>query len=386
MARWVFAAALTGRYTGSPESRVEQDLARLPDLAGGPDAFVEALDGMIDQVLTPDFWRITLPGRLATSSARSPELFAYYASLILLDSRVLFSHLRVSELFDPAVRAKRASLERHHLFPRAYLATIGVRDQRDYNQIANFALVEWPDNSMISDQSPAVYFPPLIERLGGKGVEDARVLHALPPGWEHMEYEPFLEARRKLIADVVRRGFLHLRGDDELVEPDLAALVAEGESQALEFKSTARVNLHTGERDAKMEWVVVKTVAGFANASGGSLLIGIDDDGTSLGLDGDMKTMGRKQDADGYELWLRDLLEQALGRVTAAGISVTFPELDGVSVCRVDVPAAGQPVFANQPKAPRTDEFFLRSGNSTRPLTGRELLDHLNERPLTAVS
>ncbi len=79
--------------------------------------------------------------------------------------------------------------------------------------------------------------------------------------------------------------------------------------------------------------------------------------------------LGKKKDADGYELWLRDLLEGALGKVAAAGIAISFPELENETVCRVDVPSASQPVFANRPKAERTDEFYLRSGNSTRKLT-----------------
>jgi len=165
IARWFFMSALTGRYTSSPESRFEQDLGRLPATDGGADAFVDTLDQIVNQTLTPDFWRIALPERLATSSARSPELYAYYAALILLDARVLFSRLRISELFDPAIHENRSALERHHLFPRAYLATLGRSTTREYNQIANFALLEWPDNAAVSDKPPAAYFPAFCDRL-----------------------------------------------------------------------------------------------------------------------------------------------------------------------------------------------------------------------------
>lgn len=92
--------------------------------------------------LTEDYWNITLPGELATSSARSPALFAYYAALNRLKARVLFSNLTVAELIDPASRAKRSALERHHLFPKHYLATLGIKEKRDINQIANLALGE----------------------------------------------------------------------------------------------------------------------------------------------------------------------------------------------------------------------------------------------------
>ena len=51
---------------------------------------------------TSDYWDISLPNRLDTSSPRSPALFAYLAALNLLDAEVLFSDVRVRELLDPA--------------------------------------------------------------------------------------------------------------------------------------------------------------------------------------------------------------------------------------------------------------------------------------------
>ena len=53
MARWFFMAQTTGRYTGSPETRIQQDLDRL-DGAKSADDFVKVLDAVIETVLTPD--------------------------------------------------------------------------------------------------------------------------------------------------------------------------------------------------------------------------------------------------------------------------------------------------------------------------------------------
>ena len=61
----------------------------------------------------------------------------------LLDAQVLFSRMKVSELLDPALRANRAAIEKHHLFPKNHLKRLGVTEKTDTNQIANFALVEW---------------------------------------------------------------------------------------------------------------------------------------------------------------------------------------------------------------------------------------------------
>jgi hypothetical protein len=202
IARWFFFVSLTGRYTGSPESAMEEDLANLREVKSG-EGFLDYLDRTISAAFTADYWTITLPNDLATSAARSPGLFAYYAALNLLDARALFSELRVAELMDPIIQGTRSSLERHHLFPRAYLRGLGFESVRDTNQIANFALIEWDDNSDISDQAPAKYWPCYEERV------DERMLywHALPEGWQELEYLDFLEQRRVLIAGVIRAGF-----------------------------------------------------------------------------------------------------------------------------------------------------------------------------------
>jgi uncharacterized protein with ParB-like and HNH nuclease domain len=83
IARWFFMSAITGRYTGSPESQMEFDLARFRGLEGA-DRFVAVLAEICDATLTKDFWDITLPTELATSAARSPSMFAYFAALNLL--------------------------------------------------------------------------------------------------------------------------------------------------------------------------------------------------------------------------------------------------------------------------------------------------------------
>jgi len=210
IARWFFATALTSRYSGSFESVMEQDLARLRDV---PDSgqFVTMLNRIVYDTLTDDYWNITLPNELATSSPRSPSLFAFYAALCLLNARVLFSKLQVSALLDPAIKAKKSATERHHLFPKGYLETIGITEIRDTNQIANFALVEWDDNIGISDDPPFVYFPKYAPRFSKDDLGQMLYWHALPQGWENMEYKEFLDKRRRKIAQVIHDGFSKLK-------------------------------------------------------------------------------------------------------------------------------------------------------------------------------
>jgi hypothetical protein len=168
----------------------------------------------VETTLTPDYWSITLPSRLATSAARSPELFAYASSLCLLNARVPpFAHrgedgeqkasIYLRDLFDPVVQPKKAPIERHHLFPRKYLEGLGISGTRSVNQIGNLAYVEWPDNIEVSDTAPAAYWP----RYAGQFGKEDLFNHALPEHWHEMPYEEFLEARRVLLAKVIRAGF-----------------------------------------------------------------------------------------------------------------------------------------------------------------------------------
>jgi hypothetical protein len=211
IARWLFMSLLTGRYTTSPEARMEQDLAELRDMHSAAQ-FLAHLAAVEAATLTDDYWTKTLPLELATSSARSPALFAFYAAQVLLDARALFSSMKVVDLLDPPAHGRKKSLERHHLFPRRYLKGQGVESVRDVNQIANYALVEWDDNIGISGSPPSRYWPEYAQRFDPETLATMMRWHALPESWWTMRYDDFLAARRPLIADVIRQGYATLIG------------------------------------------------------------------------------------------------------------------------------------------------------------------------------
>lgn len=206
MARWFFVVSLTGRYTGSFETVMEEDLARLRDL-NSADECIAMLEGLMASAVPNDFWEVTLPSELESAAARSPALFAYYAALNVLNARVLLGEARVSELLDPALKQPRTPLERHHLFPRKYLKRIGVSRSRLINQAANFSLVEWVDNSGIGGKPPAEYVPQYEQNFTADEVREMYALHALPSRWYELSYEEFLLARRPLMARVIRRAY-----------------------------------------------------------------------------------------------------------------------------------------------------------------------------------
>ncbi len=212
IARYFFMATLTSRYTGSFETQITQDVQSFTEADDGA-AYLERLRRAVSTALTTDFWAINLPQSLATSSARSPGLFAYAAALSLLNARVppfaAFdggepkAALAIRDLFDPVLHPKKAAIERHHLFPRKFLEANGISGVRQINQIANLSYVEWPENIEISDQAPADYWP----RYEAQFSEQDMFNHALPADWHELPYEDFLDARREKMAAVICAGF-----------------------------------------------------------------------------------------------------------------------------------------------------------------------------------
>lgn len=374
IAEFFFMAAMTGRYTNSPETRFEADLSMVRGQVDGS-AFTARLREICVTTLTGDYWDITLPSQLATSAARSPSLFAYQASLIKLDAPVLFSPMKIAALVDPAIKGSKASLEQHHLFPRGYLEEQGVKDLKLINQIANFAPVEWPANIKIGKQAPTSYVPALDAALSGSQRDHVYHLHALPPLWWEMPYDEFLVARRLRMAQVVRDAWQRLTGDlkaEPVKTASIAELIEGGETGAVEFKSTLRTNLHTGQPDEKMHLSALKTITGFLNAKGGTLLIGVSDNGEVLGLSAD-----GFPNEDKMGLHLVNLIRDRIGDIFLPYTHPHFEEQDGVRVLAVRCEQGPKAAFVKDGNQQR---FFVRGGNATTELMGNSITDYVKQR------
>ncbi len=177
-----------------------------------------------------------------------------------------------------------------------------------------------------------------------------------------------------------RDGFERLWATPAITDLTLEEYLAGGESQTVEFKATARWNVHVGQPDKKMEHVIGKTVCGFLNAEGGRLFVGIDDDGQPLGLEPDFRTFPRSPNADGFELWLRQHLDANLSVLTAGTVKITFEQITDEQICVVTVAASGKPVFA-KPLEGRSEptEFWVRVGNATKQLHGDDMVMYQKE-------
>jgi hypothetical protein len=207
--KWFFFSSLTSRYSFSPESQMESDLNvfRTRDRK----EFIKSISTIIENEITNDFWDITVPNKLLVSSSKNNALRnAFFACLIRSGVPVLFSNRKVADLFDPSLKQKRKSLEKHHLFPRNFLLNEFHLDRRQINQVANFTYLEYPDNVDIGDDPPKVYFKKIRSEQYAKAPQELASMmrdHCLPEKFYEMKYDDFLQSRRVLMAKIVRETF-----------------------------------------------------------------------------------------------------------------------------------------------------------------------------------
>ncbi|MBR6204433.1 MAG: ATP-binding protein [Candidatus Methanomethylophilaceae archaeon] len=162
-------------------------------------------------------------------------------------------------------------------------------------------------------------------------------------------------------------------GIKEREKQDILDMTSNGESDKLEFKSTIRTNLATGEVDKRMEKAVLKTMVAFLNTDGGTLLIGVSDDGEVCGVD-----IESFESLDKMNLHLTNMISSAIGNGNIPYINFKAIEMDeGKIVVRVRCSPATKAVFLKEGKV---EQFYVRSGPSSVELTGMNLVNYVNNR------
>ncbi len=205
--RWFFASAITAYYVGSFETNFEQQLNDVKRLATGEE-FVAYFDREISSLLTDDYFRITLPTNLDSNEAMGPYWQGFVAAQVVLGAKSLFSTVPLSQLITIGSAGKKKAVDKHHIFPDNFLKQHGQLTKRSNK--GNFTLVDYASNIYFSDSNPAEYVRKFRDELGeaeyGRNCRE----HALPFGFETMEYEEFLVERRRLMALLVKKAFERL--------------------------------------------------------------------------------------------------------------------------------------------------------------------------------
>ncbi len=158
----------------------------------------------------------------------------------------------------------------------------------------------------------------------------------------------------------------------ERLKQDAMAMMRAGESDKVEFKSTMRTNLETGEKDKRMEKAVLKTLVAYLNSEGGTLLIGVNDEGEPLGLEAD-----KFESTDKMNLHFTHMISNAIGDEFLPYIWFSIIDIEGKQIFMVNCDKCKKPVFYREGKV---EEFYVRSGPSSIILSGKSLVNYVSNR------
>lgn len=212
---WFFYASLVAVYSSSGETTMEGHLNAIEEL-NTLEEYKQFILSKIEERLTDDWFKTTLVGSegLAVSGKGNNAWNAYVASLNILDAHILFSksNLLLAKMYEPGTDGNRKSLEKHHLFPKAYLKSLGLPDNK-INQMANYAFIDWKDNMEILDEAPSSYYPIVCQGKTAEEILKMEEENALPHGWENMEYDDFLVERRKLMSAKIKLAYQKLKNN-----------------------------------------------------------------------------------------------------------------------------------------------------------------------------
>ncbi|MBP3890966.1 MAG: DUF262 domain-containing protein [Solobacterium sp.] len=214
VSKWFVMSILTGRYSGSPETRMDQDIRNINEKG-----VVKYLAEIEVAELSDAFWEYGLVQRLETPNSSAPSLSTYFASQIVNNEKGLFSS-------TSSVRDLFGSSDIHHIFPKNYLQKTGTLNVRSiYNQVANYAYLDTPINIYIGNKAPNVYFKEAFETAEAnktvfgnpmtlEELKENLISNCIPleiKDWYYNQYlDHFLPQRRKLMANKIKKYYASL--------------------------------------------------------------------------------------------------------------------------------------------------------------------------------
>ena len=255
----------------------------------------------------------------------------------------------------------------HHFFPKAYLRKNNIGNE---NSLVNITLVSADLNKRkIKAKAPSIYIKNFLDENDDLPASlKSHLINDLDDfGIMSDDYLVFLEKRANAIFNELKSR-IELKHKEDKKQDEVKELILTGENDKLEIKSTLHFDLRENNVNKKLEYVIAKTISAFLNTEGGTLIIGVDDDGNILGLEKDFKTLS-KQDKDGFELHLRQIIKKYLGENFEKYLKITFPKVDKKEICVIKILKSGKPVFVQYEG---NEQFFVRNGNSSIPKTRQE--------------
>jgi hypothetical protein len=348
--------SLSFRYSSSTESKLAQDIKRIDEILKG---YRPNYDEIKVYLNSP---KDLIETGFSTGSSYCKAilcLLAYHEPKDFQDNgRVILddSWLKVAN-----------SRNYHHFFPKAYLKKNNVGNE---NSLVNISLVSANLNKRkIKANAPSIYIQDFLDENDELPTTlKSHLINDLDDfGIKSDDYLVFLEKRANIMFKELKDR-IDLKHRKDKNENEIREMILGGENEKLEIKSTLRFDLREGIVNKKLEYVVAKTISAFLNSEGGTLVIGVDDDGNILGLGKDIQTLS-KQNSDGFELHLRQIIKKYLGKNFEKYLKMTFPEIEGKKICVIKISKSGKPVFIN---FEGNESFFVRNGNASIPKSRQE--------------
>ncbi len=348
--------SLSFRYSSSTESKLAQDIKRI-------DEILEGNRPNYDEVKV----YLSSPKDLIETSfsAGSSYCKAILCLLAYHEPKDFQDNGKV--ILDNSWLKVANSKNYHHFFPKAYLKKNNIGNE---NSLVNITLVGADLNKRkIRAKAPSIYIQDFLDENDDLPMSlKSHLISDLDDfGIMSDDYLVFLEKRAKAIFNELKNR-IELKHKEDKKQDEVKELILSGENEKFEMKSTLRFDIREGNINKKLEYVVAKTISAFLNTDGGTLIIGVDDDGNILGLDKDLKTLA-KQDIDGLELHIRQIIKKYLGEYFEKYIKITFPKVDEKEICVIKILKSGKPVFI---KHEGNELFFVRNGNASIPKSRKE--------------
>lgn len=214
VAKWFTMSILTGRYSSSPETRMDQDIRNINDKG-----VINYLNEIENAELSDAFWDFGLPQKLDTPNSTAPALSTFFAAQIVKGDKGLFSP-------NSSVRDLSGVSDVHHIFPKDYLKKTEFLDNRSiYNQVANYTYLDTPINIAVGNKAPNIYFKEAFESALKDGIvygnhmsvdelKSNLIENCIPldiVNWDYNDYRnKFLVERRKLMAKKIKEYYNNL--------------------------------------------------------------------------------------------------------------------------------------------------------------------------------
>jgi len=364
---WLYNAMMWGRYTRRGKSTpLEQDVVTITR-ENTPESLINNLNREIR------FFEV-LPKNLEGAPITSPF---FNMAFIVAKSKGAIDWFNGSKLHSKLIGTSYY-LEKHHIFPQDLLKKKGYYQEYEkrimVNEMANRVFLTARANKEIRNSEPAQYMKKVKDKypktLKQQFIPEKEEL------WNFDSFELFLKKRRKNIADEINK-FMNSLIENELIKTNIEDLVKKDEDVNLEFKSTYSWNIKENRVEKDLKFNILKTVAGFMNFNGGTLIIGVDDEHHVIGMELDYKS-NWKGNKDGFILDFRDYLEKNIGiNNYKKFIDLSFELIDGKEICIVKVEKSVDYVYL---KKDNKKVLYVRLGNRTKPLDDpEEIMEYIEE-------